>query len=134
MKSNASAFAALDAQIARLGDLRELTRAAAPDAAREVERTLKEQIAAGTDAEGKAWPRNEDGSQPLQTAAKSLTVVPVGATVFCRLTGHIARHHRGIARGGVERAIFPAKGIPPRMAARIRAVLARRFEATMGGQ
>ena len=134
MKSNAAAFASLAAHIERVEALAALAPAAAQDVAEAVESELQRQIAAGTDADGKAWPRREDGGRPLAGAGKALTVVAAGKRVIAQLRGHIARHHRGIARGGVERPIFPAKGLPPRLAGVVRDSITKAFRRTMGGE
>lgn len=125
-------FAALDAHIARLRGL-DLARRAAPDAARAVQDELRRQIAAGVDPDGKPWPRTQDGRKPLATAEKALAVGAVGTTIVLRLRGHVARHHRGIARGGIERQILPRRGIPQAMDRAIRRVLADHFREAMRG-
>lgn len=125
-------FAALDAHIERLRKLPNLVRDVAPDAAEAIEIELKKTIAAGTTADGKAWTPRKDGGQPLATAADALTVTAVDTTVYARLKGHIARHHKGIAKGGIERRIFPTKGLPPAMANAVKAAFVRRFKADHG--
>lgn len=129
----ANGFAALDAQIARLGELQELARAAAPACAEKLEEELHRQISAGVDPDGKPWePRKDTGEQPLQGAAKALGVAAVGTTVFCRVRGPEARHSKGTARGGVVRRILPLSGLPARYAKAIKRGLTRQFEQTMG--
>jgi hypothetical protein len=132
VSSNAAAHAALGEHIARVEALGELASVAAPDVAEAVEAELLRQISAGTDAEGRAWRRREDGGRPLESAGKALTVVAAGKRVLALLRGHIARHHRGIARGGIVRAIFPAKGLPPRLAAAVKGAVTKAFDRTMG--
>jgi hypothetical protein len=126
-------LAALDAHIERLRKLPDLVRSAAPEVAEAVEAELQKSIAAGTSADGKVWTPRKDGGQPLKTAGKSLAVVAVGTTVFGRLRGHVARHHRGIAKGGIQRRIFPSTGkLPPAMSKAIRDVFVRRFQSEFG--
>jgi hypothetical protein len=109
--------------IARVENLpRVVVKRAAPDVAEVVEAELRRTIAAGTTSDGKAWAPREDGGKPLATAADSLVVVPVGTRILARLRGHVARHHRGIARGGIERPILPTK-ITPQLGAKIRDVI-----------
>jgi hypothetical protein len=127
-------LAELDAQIARLRELPSLAREAAPDAAHAVERVIERQIQAATDPAGKAWEPTQDGRTPLRTADKALAVVAIGPTVFARLKGHIARHHLGRARGGVQRQILPTQGLPSAMSTAIRGVLVEHFERKMGGR
>jgi hypothetical protein len=123
---------ALEAYAERLRALPELAREAAPEVADVVRDELERQIKAGTDPEGKAWAKREDGGQPLETASKSLAVTSVDSRIFARLRGHVARHHLGRARGGVERQILPTK-IPGPMGRAIARVLGRRFQDHMGG-
>lgn len=128
----ANGFAALEAHIARLHALGELTRRAAPAAADAVEGVLHRQIAAGVDPDGKAWaPRKDNGEQPLQHAADALAVVPLGTKVYCRLKGPEARHHRGTARGGIVRRILPVKGLPKPMERAITDAIVDVFNETM---
>lgn len=126
-------YATLDAFIARVRELPELGRRAAPDVADACKLELHRQIAAGVDPDARAWQLTADGRKPLATAAAALTVGSQGATVIMRLRGHIARHHRGRAKGGIERRILPTTGIPTPMADRIREVLVRHFEQVMHG-
>lgn len=126
-------FASLDAHIARLRALPALVPDALPELAEVVEQNLERTIRAGTDANGVSWQPRKDGGTPLATAGKSLGVAIVGTTIFCRLRGHVARHHLGRAKGGVIRHILPVDGLPPAMAAEIRESLARHFHERMGG-
>lgn len=129
--NNARGFAALDQQVARLRELSELAKKSAPAAAEAVEAAFKAQIARGVDAEGKAWPKTQDGQQALRGAAKSLVVVHVGSTVFARLSKHVARHNNGTARGGIERAIFPKRGLPAHLAKAVRSEVSEQFAEIM---
>ena len=124
----------LDAMIATIRKLPELGKQAAPDVALAVENELHRSIAAGTTPDGKAWQLTKDGARPLKDAAKALAVVPVGTTIFVRLTGPEARHHLGRGRGGVTREVIPTKEIPARMATAIRGVLVRHFEQVTSGE
>jgi len=124
----------IDAMIDRLRKLPGMARAAAPDVARAVESELERQIKAAETPDGRAWePKKEGSGKPLATAAKSLAVAAIGSRVFARLTGHIARHNLGRAKGGVERQILPTSGIPAKMGDAIRKVLDAQFRHTMGG-
>lgn len=125
-------FSELDAQIERLQALEDFPRKAAPDVAEALEDELHAQIKRGEGPDGRPWePRQEDGEKPLQNAAKALAVVPIGTTVFARLKGPEARHHKGTAKGGTIRRILPVKGIPNPMVRAIKRVLKDRFEQTM---
>lgn len=127
-------LAQLDAMIARVRKLPELAKRAAPDVAIVVESELHRTIAAGTTPYGEAWKLTQDGSRPLTHAAQALAVVAVGSTIYVRLTGPEARHHLGRGRGGVKREVIPTRGLPPRMAAPIRAALARCFTDLARGE
>lgn len=129
----ADGFAALDAHIGRLRALPGLARRAAPAVARALQDEVQHQIAAGVGPDGKPWPKRQDGGQPLATAGKALAVGAVGTRIVLRLRGHIARHHRGIAKGGVQRQILPTGAIPRAYAQVIQRVLAEHFHEAMHG-
>ena len=130
----ADGFAELDAMLARIQAVADLPRRAAPAVAEALEDELHAQIARGEGPDGEKWAPRQDGGAPLQNAAKALAVVPIGTTVFARLKGPEARHHRGIARGAVVRRILPVRGIPNPMVRAIKAALKREFEQTTGGR
>lgn len=119
----------LDAMIATIRKLPELGKQAAPDLALAIENELQRTIAAGTTPDGEPWKLTKDGDKPLTHAAKAMTVVAVGSTIFVRLTGPEARHHLGRGRGGVVRQVIPTDHIPAKMADAMRSVLARHFTA-----
>lgn len=123
----------LDAMIATISKLPELGKRAAGDVALAVEAELHPTIAAGTTPDGEPWRPTKDGGRPLTGAAKALAVVPVGTTIYIRLTGPEARHHLGRGRGGIAREVIPTKRIPTAMATAIRVVLARHFEQMTKG-
>ena len=126
-------LAQLDAMIATIGKLPDLCKLAAGDVALAIENDLHRTIAAGTTPDGEAWKPTKDGERPLTGAAKALAVVPVGTTIYVRLTGPEARHHLGRGRGGVVREVIPTKQIPAPMATAIRAQLAKHFEQVTKG-
>jgi hypothetical protein len=129
----ADGFAALQAYIARVRSLEHFAREAAPACAEELKDELDAQIARGEDPNGAKWPlRKDTGERTLKDAAKALAVVAVGRTVFFRLRGPEARHHKGFARGGVIRRVLPVAGLPRGYALAIKRGLERRFEQTMG--
>lgn len=119
--------AELDAMIAKIRRIPEIAKRAAPDVAEALRATILETINAGTTPEGEPWaPRKEDGGRPLAGAARALKVAPIGTRIFVRIAGPEARQHLGRARGGVRRGIIPTS-LTPRMAERVREVLARHF-------
>jgi hypothetical protein len=123
---------ALNERIAALEELAHLGAKAAPAAAQAVERVFERQIATGRDPNGKVWEPRQDGGQPLKTAAKALRVAGVGTKILCVLTGYIARHNKGTAKGGIVRAIFPAKGLPPELEKAVRTEVTKEFREIMG--
>ncbi len=129
----AKGLAQLDAHIARVESLPRVVKSAAPEVAEAVEAELLSQIGAGADPDGKAWKARADGGKPLATAGKYLTVVPMGTRIFARLSGHVARHHRGIARGGLARRVLPGRKLPTKMAEAVRTVLLKHAADHMKG-
>lgn len=125
----------LDAMIARIRELPELARRAAPDVADAVKAELARTIAAGTTAEGEPWPLTKRGERPLATAADDVRVANIGTRILARIPqGHIQRHHRGRAKGGIARRILPTGPIPPAMARVINQVVTDHFNQMMKGQ
>lgn len=121
---NGGAHAALTAQIDALRDLKRAPEEIAPEVASELEDVIKAQIARGESPDGVAWQKNKDGTQPLKTAGKALTVVARGAQVFAEISGHVALHHFGRARGRIKRQVLPTNTVPGAAAAAIKAVYA----------
>ncbi|MBA3841102.1 MAG: hypothetical protein H0X39_00505 [Actinobacteria bacterium] len=117
-------------RIRRLGYLAET---AAPDVADAVRASLQKSIASGTDPDGKAWAPRKGGGTALQYAAKAVAVAPIGTRVFVRLSGVEARHHLGLARGGVVRRIIPVDRIPRAMAEDCIKAIADHFHFVMAG-
>lgn len=117
----------LDAMIAKIRRIPEIAKRAAPSVAEVVRESILETIAAGTDASGKPWePRKADGGKPLANAAKRLKVAAVGTRIIAGITGPEARHHRGVARGGIIRGILPVS-LTPKLAEGVRRVLVKHF-------
>lgn len=123
----------LDAKLAFLAELGKITDDVIPDVALVVRAELERTAAAGTDPYGVPWQLKQDGGKPLATAASHVRVAPLGKRVFCRLTGHVAKHHRGRARGGIERHVLPTDGLPRPMAASIKRVVLERLRALKAG-
>jgi hypothetical protein len=127
--------AELERMIARIRAVPGIAKRAAPDAAEAVKEALARTMAAGTTPEGQAWaPRKDDGGRALVGAEAALYVAPVGTRIYARLAGHVARHSRGIARGGVVRRMLPEKGIPPAIGAAIKRVLNDHFRRAVEGR
>lgn len=126
--------AALDAHIARIRQLGELAKNAAPQVASALEREIGAQVAAGADPTGKAWPKTQAGTAPLRGAAKAVRVRAIGSVVVETVEGHHALHHQGRARGGVRRQILPTSGIPAPVERAITKVVTGEFRRTMGAR
>lgn len=124
----------LDDMIARLRELPDLAERVADDIAAVIDEELQRTIAAGTTPEGKPWERTKQGKQPLQYAGRpgTLNVASVGRVIYVRLTGPEARHHTGRARGQVRRQIIPRGQLPPAIAAKVEAVIARHLSDALG--
>ena len=69
----------------------------------------------------------------MANAAAAVRVAPIGNKLFAAVRGPEARHSRGIARGGIERPIFPSDGMPDSYARSIGGALAEHFKRHMGG-
>jgi hypothetical protein len=127
---NAVAMAKLDDVIARLRACGTVPEEAAAAAAEVTHAELTRQIAAAETPAGSSWPERKDGGKALATAGKALVVRSAGTAVYARLFGHVARHHKGTAKGGVRRQILPHE-ITPRLRTaigeRLRALLAARL-------
>lgn len=110
----------------------QLGRTAAPDVAVAVEADIRRTITQGTTPDGVPWKPTQKGERPLQHATRALGVAAIGGTVYVRLTGPEAMHHKGSARGGIRRQVIPdSRQIPSRMAAEIKAVLVQHFDAAV---
>jgi len=127
-RDNSDAFAALQAQIDRLRALGTVARDIAPEVARELRAQLERNIERGVGPDGEAWQRNADGSQPLRTAAKALTVRAIGTAVVATLHGPVAMHHLGTAAGRIRRRILPSRRMPQPLIDAIRRAVQQRLE------
>lgn len=124
-------YAVMDGMIASLASLgAKLVDDARPELAEILRSDIVATIHAGTDAYGDPWRETQDGDKPLQGTPENLKVGVRGTRIVATLDGYHARHHRGYAQGGVQRAILPRQGLlPPKTVARWQAALRRRFEA-----
>lgn len=124
----------MQAMIERVRVLPDLVSDAAPDAASALRAAIVKHVDAGTAPDGTPWkPRKEDGGRPMANAAAAVRVAPTGNKLFAAVRGPEARHSRGIARGGIERPIFPSSGLPDGYARAITGVLTAHFTKRMGG-
>lgn len=130
---NARALAELNEMIRRLREVSDIPEKVAPDVADAFQDVIRENIAAAQGPSGETWQPKKDGGSPLQTAANALTVTAQGVIVTARLIGHIARHHRGWVKGGIRRAILPAKALPSAVSEAIRRVIHRHLEGHFDG-
>lgn len=131
------ALTAIDAMIERIRALpRALTVEAAPAIADIIRDDLARTTAAGASPNGTSWePRKADGGRPLVNADAHVFVAAVGGTIFVRLKGVEARHHRGRVKGGVKREIIYTSGqLPTRVVTEVEALIAKRFQAHMKGE
>jgi hypothetical protein len=134
LANNAAALKELDAWIEKIQSIPKLAEEAAPAVADVVRAEIQKTINAGTTAEGKAWQKTKDGKTPLQTAGAKLRVANTGTLIVARLDGHVARHHYGRVKGGIERAVLPTSSdVPAPMAKAVTKVLESAYQKHMGG-
>jgi hypothetical protein len=109
-----SGAASLDEMIASLNRLaggaveKEVVPALGKAILTEVQRTAN----AGTSPEGKAWAPKKAGGQALTTAADKIKLAVSGHKITLSIAGPLALHHRGWARGGVQRQVLPISNMP----------------------
>jgi len=107
---------------------------ALPECTEAVRRESLATARAGTTPEGVPWAPRKDGSGAvLVNAADAVKVGLIGRTIWIRLLGIEARHHRGRVKGKTKRQIIPVGHIPPNIARAMGDVLTRRFEAWAAG-
>lgn len=125
---NADALRELDRVLAKIKRLNKAPELVAKELAKETEKQLERQIAAGQAPDGSSWKKTKTGKQPLTTAAKALRVFVQGPIVTVELFGHIARHHLGAVRGGIKRQILPSRNLPQSFIEALRRVAKKRLE------
>lgn len=82
--------------------------------------------------DGTPWEPRKKGTKPmLQGATEAFGVAMIGNTVWVRLTGIEARHHRGWVRGATARPQIFEDDLSPAAVDAISAVLERRFTEEM---
>lgn len=126
-------LADLQTMIGRIRSIDGLGREAAPHVARAVEAEIRRTTAAHSTPYGVKWALKQDGGLALERAMASVGVGAIGATVYVRLIGPTARHHKGTAKGGLRRQVIPDRTvIPPLMASVIRRALDEVWAERMG--
>jgi hypothetical protein len=116
-------LADVTAQVEAIGEVTGYTSAAAAS----VDAHLSATIAAGTDSNGKAWPKKQDGSLALRNAKAAVEVRAAGPNVIVELSGVEVFHHYG-AGDNPERAIIP-KELDEKLGQAIRRGAVEAFEA-----
>lgn len=124
-------FEQLDSMIRTLRTMGDVGTQVAPAVARAFDAELHAQIRRGQGPNGEAWPKNQDGSTPLQTA--DVSVRAVGSSVVATLSGPAVLHHEGRARGRIRRQILPSSRIPDPVIRAIHVVLRDAFARRAGG-
>jgi hypothetical protein len=102
---------ALQAWVTKIRSLSD-TSGFAEIAADKLREDIEENIELGIGPDGTAWQPTKEGKQPLQNAAKTLSVVASGNTVVATLRGPEALHHLGAVKGHIRRQILPTRAIP----------------------
>lgn len=115
--------------IKALQDLPKAVEASAIDVGKALEGELTAQIAAGKGPDGQAWKARKDGGQPLQHAAKAVTVTVSGTAIVASLESPEARHHFGLAKGGIKREVLPTTQLPAAMISSMQIALAKGVSA-----
>jgi hypothetical protein len=98
-----------------------------------VRAVLESTITAHTTPDGVPWAPRKRGHKPvLNNAVDALRVATVRGTIWIRLVGPEALHHRGRAKGKVKREIILTHITEP-VALAIHRVLSAKFDAVMKG-
>ena len=98
MADNSSAYAELDAMIAAIRRLKDAPQQVAKEAAPLIEAAVRQRVASGIDADGKAWASKKDGSKALVGVKKDISVTATGGLIVVKLTGNAAWHQRSRGR------------------------------------
>lgn len=109
---NAAAYARLDEMLAACRRLDKAPSELAKELVEPLRNEIGQSIAAGMSPDGTAWELTKKGKVPLRNAENALEITATGTTVLAKLTGPVARHHRGIAKGGIAREILPSNKLP----------------------
>jgi hypothetical protein len=133
-RDNGQGFKDLDAMIQKIKAVGLIPKEVAPQVADALRAEITKNIAAGVDPGGKPWKLTEKGEKPLKNAAASLDVKAVGTVVLAKLTGPVALHHLGAARGHIRRQVLPSSRLPQPMTQAIKAVLTKAFKAKTGAK
>lgn len=129
-------YAELDRMTRMLGGLgKALVEDSAPALGEILLNDVRNTTRAGTDAYGNPWPKTQDGEPALEHTPEAIKLLVQGSKITLRLEGYRARHHRGYAQGGVQRAVLPTQGlIPPKTVRKMHRALEKRFaDATKAG-
>lgn len=111
---------------------KEIGRLAAPEVAKALDEEIGKDISAGQSPDGTAWKETQDGRVPLRNAKKAVTTTYEGSVVIARLSGPEVKHHKGTARGRVQRRILPTRNLPqPLVRATVR-ILGEKFRELLG--
>ena len=109
-----------------------LTEECVADVARVMDADVKRTITNGTDAYGKPWEPNKDGSSFTFVKSSDVVTGAIGHTIITRIKSRTAvLHHYGRANGKVQRPILPIGKLPPRMINAIKAAIGRRTKAVV---
>jgi hypothetical protein len=111
----------------------EVIRGSEAELAAALRRVVEEAIAAQrAPTSGAPWEPRVKGTAPmLQGAPLAMGFAMLGSTMWIRLTGVEARHHRGWVRGGTARELIFKDRLSPAAIDAISKVLERRFTEAM---
>lgn len=128
---NRKGFAALDAQIKKLRQLKTIPEVSAPAVAVAAKQEIKRQVRRQQGPDGKPWPKGKNGQPVLQRAGNAVRATAIKSAVVLTLDDQYARHHLGAVKGKVKREIIPTTKIPRPMTRAIERVVTGEFFAIM---
>jgi len=124
---------ALDGMIVRLNAVPGALDGLMSELGREVDAYLTDCYARGVDPDGTPWPVTATGAKPKITGTQK-TVAVIGHRIVVRLQWHDALHSQGYARGGRQRRMLPAGGMPPALSARLQKIVGAALQKTLGAR
>jgi len=122
----------INKMIAELRAIPGAIKAAAPDLAEDMRRSLAATANAGTAPDGSAWKPKKDGGRALVNAGSKIVVTAIGTVLVAVISGPEAIHHYGTKKDP-QRQILPSGGsLPDTLAQAFRAGVAKPFRKVMG--
>lgn len=111
---------------------KDIGRLAAPEVAKALDEEIGKDIAAGQSPDGTAWKATAEGKVPLRNAKAHVSVTAEGSVVLARLSGPEVKHHKGTARGRIQRRILPTRNLPQPLVRATKRILGAKFREILG--